>query len=840
MNLLVQLTWRKVQKKFNYLFNIKVPKYNRDFLISLVAGVIFVIFLVLFNSKVFTVDSNEIVINEVSIGDGGNIFQEKSNFSGWIEILNNSENIIELEGFTLVSSDKSFWTFPKISLAPHRYLVIWASDADQIVNDENIFANFTLKNKVNKLGLYSNTNRLVHKINLPRIFTNTSYGLSHLNQSNFCFFATTTPARSNESNCFSDPDLGKPRISHASGFYSTAVEISLISDQTDFPIIYTTDGTFPDLRQNPVSTKIYTQPFIIDGPSRQRPNLSLIETTATKLPVVAENQLYFGVTPKLDTLLDFGVPVRARSEDGIETTSIFFVGDNLRRLSLPVVSIIADPHYFFDDKEGIYVAGEIFERWVKSEHYDPDAPAAFANTSIPTNYGQRGFDWERPKNNLLNSVTFEFCNSNGICEFKNSVGIRIHGNVSRYFSQKSLRLYARSKYSDNLFNYDFFEDGEVIPYEKILLRNSGGDNGNLMFKDGFLQSLMADFKAETQKYQPSVLFINGEYWGIHNLREHHDEEYLSQKYNLDKKAIKLLDNGSNRRGNNPEHLDEWLSFISQVSTLPPGSDEFEYLVSSTIDIESFYDFLIAHIYFANEDSIWNNARWWKYNSPHQNSESQFADGKWRWMINDLDSAAYNFEYDLMMQRLNERDSISTTDTFHLIFNPMMNNANLQKMFVDQFTDHINLTFQDNAVVSKLDNLVERLSPEIPRHAARWSKLKNWEIYISNLESFLNLRKASQIRQIQTRFNLEDPFTLEIVLDPNKYDIFMNSIKLISKNKQIFNALYFDRKRIEIEIQPKATCKFLYWEGVSINKKFDNPISLSLRKNLAIYPIMDGC
>ena len=82
-----------------------------------------------------------------------------------------------------------------------------------------------------------------------------------------------------------------------------------------------------------------------------------------------------------------------------------------------------------------------------------------------------------------------------------------------------------------------FPDKPIQMYETLMLRNSGSDwlqySTGTMFRDGMIQSLAANrVDVDRQCYKPSILFINGEYWGIHNIRERTNSHFIETNYNL--------------------------------------------------------------------------------------------------------------------------------------------------------------------------------------------------------------------------------------------------------------------------------------------------------------------
>jgi hypothetical protein len=156
-------------------------------------------------------------------------------------------------------------------------------------------------------------------------------------------------------------------------------------------------------------------------------------------------------------------------EASITVTQTYFIGKDVNHYTLPVVSLVVDPDDLFNGKTGIYVLGEKYISFSKSDDADSD-------NQVLENFQQHGRDWERP-------VHFEIFESDDKQAYSQNGGIRIHGSSSRSRPQKSFAIYARDEYDPkDLVSYPLFtgqtdgskdSDGKV--YRSFLLRNSGQD-----------------------------------------------------------------------------------------------------------------------------------------------------------------------------------------------------------------------------------------------------------------------------------------------------------------------------------------------------------------------------
>lgn len=142
-------------------------------------------------------------------------------------------------------------------------------------------------------------------------------------------------------------------------------------------------------------------------------------------------------------------------------------------------------------------------------------------------------------------VHVAFFETDGRLAFAQHAGLRLHGNTTVSRPIKSLRLYGRAiEGAPNRFTHRIFPDKPLSEYRRILLRNSGNDWDQSLLRDGFQQTLIHGFHPGTQRYRPAIVFLNGEYWGIHNLRDRYDDHYLGTNFGVDRNSIVMLENNA--------------------------------------------------------------------------------------------------------------------------------------------------------------------------------------------------------------------------------------------------------------------------------------------------------
>lgn len=454
---------------------------------------------------------------------------------------------------------------------------------------------------------------------------------------------------------------------------------------------------------------------------------------------------------------------------------------------LPVVSLITDPLKLFDMLYGIYVRGPIYE-----------AAAPY----FGANFWQ---DWER-------SAHLEFFEESGELGLAQDIGIKIFGGWTRANAQKSLALHARSRYGKGEFEYPFFPNRDYQNFENLVLRNSGNDWMSTMLRDAAMTSFMAGSGLDYQDYRPSVLYLNGEYWGIQNLREKVNEDFLAARHNLDPDEIDLLEYaGDVVEGSN----EEYLALIDFVENNTLADNANYQIVADQVDIANFLNYQIAQIYFNNTDWPANNIKFWK--SPET---------KWRWILYDTDFGFGNYgAQDYTQNTLVHATAVNGATRFNppwatLLLRGLLENSEFQQQFISQIADELNTRFQADKVVAHINTLADAIASEIPDHYLRWglNLPRDTEPTIENLTSYWQaeldvMHTFAQLRPTYLREQLLDYFDLEGLADiALEYDEDAGSVSINNRAIDLapWNGVYFAGLPITISAIAQPGYDFSHW------------------------------
>jgi hypothetical protein len=752
---------------------------------------ILIVFLVFFIS--ICVFPQTLLINEFMSSNSTAIADEDGDYSDWIELHNTSNQAISLAGYGL-SDDPGQpyrWVFPAKGIQPGGFLLIWASGKNRTNSQQPLHTNFSISAAGETLLLTHPSGDRVDSTVAITLQADISYGRLRNQFSEWRFFSPSTPGSANSETGFS-LFLQPASVSHSDGYYTSAIELSMSTTQNEAQIYYSTDGSVPTAESN-----LYTEPFLVQSRVGEPNTISMIPTNNNNDP---GPPYYEGWQPPLGEVYKINVirvrPVHPDAPPGPVTTHTYIVDPSgNQRYSLPVFSLSTDFNNLFDAEIGIYVYG----------NHD--------------NYFQDGMEWERPANLTL----FE---KEGNLAFSEDIGIRIHGNTSRSRPRKSLRINARDEYGNSWINYQLFHDKSTDMFKRFILRNSGNDWDQTVFRDAVVQSLMRNLDVDRQYYQPAILFINGEYWGIHNVRDRYDEHYIYARYGIEEMEMTILENNSTFKFGNPggaNHYNSMRSFVNSNNLL---SDENFTTLSTRMDIESFTDFQIANIYAMNTDWPGNNSLFWRYlRNGYEPGALNGRDGRWRWMLLDMDFAfGLNFNYVPGATYGASHNTLSFAlstngpnwpnppwSTF--LLRNLLINVNYKHQFINRFCDLLNTNFKETNVVSVIDSVKNMLQPEMQEHILRWRRptiLSEWLNNVNVMRVFAQQRPAFMRQHIKNQFSLQG--TAQLTIRNNNPEMGTVQVNSIEIDDLIWQGIYFTQIPIKLKAHPKHGYRFVGWTG----------------------------
>ena len=669
--------------------------------------------------------SQSAIITEIVSRNATGVTDEDGDLSDWIEIYNPDTVQVNLTDYSLTddTTNQSRWTFPSFSLNPGDRILVFASGKDR-TSGPFFHTNFKLQGSGEPVRLIDPADQVISEV--PATALQCDQALARIPDTGpdlYPLWSQPTPWQSNENSI----PVGSVHFSAPSGYHPEAFKLSLDCEHASYEIHYTINGKDPT-----ASSSLYNDSISIGTLTSTLNNWSSIPTTRDDVPEnwrweEPAHSVRKATMLKARAFLN-GNPV------GPVCVQTFFVGAEwLGTYDVPVISLAVDSAAFFDDSLGIYVPGQ----------------HALSTTPFFGNYDWRGKDWERP-------FHFEVFDGALQPEHASFGGARIHGASSRPMPMKSLRLYARCEVNPtSKFEHRFFPELDEDNFERLILGSSGFDFISSHCADYLSTKLTGSLNVSVPAQRPVIVFLNGEYWGIHYLRERVDEKYFERHFDVPETALDLIEFSGARlhpdssfyevKFGDAQAFDSLYNFLHAHDL--SGTAAYQSLTDQ-VDIESFIDYNLSKIYAATFDWPGNNVRMWR---------SDHLDGRWRWVLFDHDDAFRSVNFDA----LSHATAIGgpewpNPDWSTLLLRKCLDNHVFRNQFLARAEWLFSEVFNPDAVLKEIDQVETELGALMQEHIERWSYPKSivqWQDSINQFRAFAKERPCFLYQQFQQRFDL---------------------------------------------------------------------------------------
>ncbi|MDR2519989.1 MAG: lamin tail domain-containing protein [Eubacteriaceae bacterium] len=292
--------------------------------------------------------------------------------------------------------------------------------------------------------------------------------------------------------------------------------------------------------------------------------------------------------------------------------------------------------------------------------------------------------------------------------FSEGALIRKHGNMSSLEPQKSFAISFREEAGAKELVYPLFPDDPSAPksFRSFLLRTSGNDWDDLKCKDGMIAMLAASkMDVDTQSYRPAVLFINGEYWGVYNIREQQNEDYLFAHHGIDPNNVDIISFGHGIHEGGYEAYDELISFVKSNDLNDPKNWQ---ALQGLMDVNNMIDTYLCHIYYSNFDTV--NIKWYR---------ERKEGAKWRWLLYDLDYAFYvPSQNNLLLITNPSGHGVNNYFPSTLIYS-LMKSRQFRSLFLERLSAYWGNIFNSDEIFAMFDDVYDTIKQELPDNFRRW-------------------------------------------------------------------------------------------------------------------------
>lgn len=519
----------------------------------------------------------DILINEFMAENVSGITDEDGDREDWIELYNRGDQTVDLAGWSLTDDPRQpdQWVFPAVSLAPKRYLVVYASGKDRkpTAASARLHTNFKLSITGEYLGLYNTESPRVAVSEFapqyPEQRNDVAYGRDALDT--WRYFATGTPGAANSGSVLSTT-VEPVHFSVPRGFFSRPFSLSLATPTPGATIRYTLDGSTPTATNG----LVYTNPIPI---------------SATRVVRAAAFQA--GTLPSR-----------------IDTHSYLYNVTALRR-RLPSLSLVTATNNLYG-KTGImeynprntYNHGIAWERPVSAEWIQPDDNGGF---QVDCGLRIQGGGYIR--------------------------GIYNYRSTAIPDSKYSFRLYFRGDYGPGQLHFPVFPEAPVDTFDVLSLRAGMNDATNPFLRDEFARRLEADVGCVASHGTFVQLYLNGVYKGYYNPAERIGSDFLRTWHGGTNDWDLIAMGGEIREGDSIA----WTAMRTYASTNNLQLADKYLELERRLDLTNFVEYLIPLIYADTDDWPHNNWRAARERSPQGIFRFYAWDAEWSFGFNNPSS-----------------------------------------------------------------------------------------------------------------------------------------------------------------------------------------------------------
>ena len=514
--------------------------------------------------------------------------------------------------------------------------------------------------------------------------------------------------------------LNEVTFSQDAGIYEKSFILNL-SAKNGYTIYYTTDGSDPSVSSNR-NRKKYTS------------GIMLTDTSAMGWGPLTRSWS----APSVSTQVGAHV-IKAYATNGSDSTDVFtntyFITDDLEKYGVSIMS-------FSMPKDEVIGSQGFYNN--------------FMLTGSITGERRRGV------------AIMEVFDPEGERVGNSRVEMAVSGNGSSGWGMKSLRIYLKGAMNQDCglesnLNYDIFGGaakdawGQAITsFSRFMIRNSGNDCATSFIRDAYMQSTAAGLNVDHMATASTLVFINGEFWGVYNFRERYSPEYVESHYGVNKDNVTVIESDYSQVHTNTNadfvvssgiegDQDPFNQMVQYMREHNLADQQHYDYIASQMDIDSFIDMWVVRLFYVARDWPENNIKVWRNKDP--NDPSGF-DTKWHFTLLDLDMGLSY--YDFTTEHENFFWAFDSNSVCGTIMRSLMKNEGFKQKFILRYFDVVSNHFTPEYLNAMFDELYAERDPLMALHEGRWKENSNergvfsvakWRGECVRIRSFINNRQV---------------------------------------------------------------------------------------------------
>jgi len=536
----------------------------------------------------------------------------------------------------------------------------------------------------------------------------------------------------------------------------------------------------------------------------------------------ASSTLYNGTPITISsTQVIKAISVLAGYNNSLQSTAAYAINEST---NVPMVFLTTDPDNLFDNTTGIYCDGT-------------NGVIGGCGVTTPVNYYQ---DWERPGNVV-------YIETNGNVGFNKNIRVETSGGCTRHLAKKSLNVKFDNNEDGDEIDYKFFDTKDELTYAGFKLRNFGNWCWTRRIDDGLLHRVMENkMDLDMQSSQLVSVYLNGQYWGVYNLRDRTNKNYMKTHHpKVDEDNLDFLKNplGQYRSTKSGDTIAYSALVNYMLNNDLSIQSNYEY-VKTKVDMNSQINYSLSHVYYNARDWPGNNSIVWREREP---------DSKFRFISFDLDSYLTNPYgtqlFSLLFEQGSDPVGWKQDEPISTIYKRTMNNAEYKAEYFQRMRTYIATIWNPANVLPIFNDLKNEMAGEIQADLNRWENdytygywldatrydLATWQTNVDDIYDFFVTRPGVITPVVDTFLGSPGDFTLTINANnsTNGYVALHSEYIKLPNN---YSASYFKNNPIEILAVPNPGYRFSHWQETG---NTNAALYQSFTTNTTLTPIFEA-
>ena len=533
------------------------------------------------------------------------------------------------------------------------------------------------------------------------------------------------------------------------------------------------------------------------------------------------------------------------------STQTYFINESV---SMPVVAITVNHHDMFDSTDGLYATGNLtgsaggIGGGMGGMWGDIGGGGNVSDNNNPKcTEPCKGANFWKDDELPAHVEYFENGSSSKEKAWEIDAGISIIGNWSRYKPKKSVAIKMDNDiYGDKVLKYSLFKTRpDAKKFKSFNLRNNGNRFWCDYIGDAMMTALLEGTDVDYQRSRQVVVFYNGEYFGIHDMRERLNRNFVETNYGIDSKSInmiKIAGTSYEASGTNGASTTEYQQLYSEITGAKfDGENNKSYeSIKTKLNVNSFAQYMFAEMYFHNGDWPTNNVRAWggngypfKFVAFDTDHGFGFTPG-----ISGFDEENQNmFDWVLGAKQSSTSTGRGGMGGFGgfggfggmtgsgasagpgTMLSKLLDNPDFKRLFINNACILLNSYLTYEKVQSTVQSMMATIpSSEQQRDEQRWPRNQSnfkWDPNGNNLIAFAKNRSETIKKEMAERFDLENEVSVTIAASGNG-SVLVDGMKLPSKNYQ---GKFFSNNELQLTAVAENGAVFTGWsDGATENPR----------------------